>query len=215
MTEQPKFNRIRYARRAHYDEATIHAILDCGLVGHVGFVAEGRPMVIPMAYARDGGTLYLHGATKTRLIKGNPGLPMCLTVTHLDGIVAARSAFHHSVNYRSAVVHGTAHAVADSAEFDHALKLITEHLLPGRYAEVRPITAQENKATGVLRLEIEAASAKIRAAPPADDAEDLTLGLWGGILPLAQAMGRGVPDAHCPEGMAEPPSFAAARKRFA
>ena len=211
---QPKFNTIRYAKRALYDEASVHAILDKAIVGHVGFVSDGRPMVIPMVFARDTGCLYLHGASKTRLIRANDDAKMCLTVTHIDGIVAARSAFAHSVNYRSAVVHGTGSAVTDPAELDHALRLITEHLLPGRYAEVRPITAQENKATGVIRLTIEAASAKIRAALNGDDPEDLALGLWGGVLPIAMGMGRGIPDSHSPSSVVEPPSFAAARARF-
>lgn len=215
MTNQAKYNKIRYAVRAAYDEATIHSILDAGLVGHVGFVAEGRPMVIPMAYARGERCIYLHGASKTRIIKGNVGAALCLTVTHIDGIVAARSAFAHSVNYRSAVVHGTGRAVTDAAEFDHALHLITEHLLPGRYDEVRAITAQENKATGVIRLEIEAASAKVRTGLPADPPEDLGLGLWAGVLPVTAALGRGIADAHSPAGMPEPPSLRAARARFA
>ncbi len=212
---QPAFNRVRNPKRASYDRAQIDPILDAGLVGHFGFVAEDRPMVIPMAYARDGDVVYLHGATKTRAMNQTNGLKACLTVTILDGIVAARSAFHHSVNYRSVVIHGTAHIVTDRAERNRALQLITEHLLPGRYEEVRPITPQEDKATGVLALHIEAASAKIRSGPPVDDDADLPLGLWGGVLPITTALGRGVPDGHTPEGMAEPPSFAEARVRFA
>lgn len=139
---------------------------------------------------------------------------MCMTVTLLDGIVAARSGFHHSVNYRSAVVHGTGRAVTDPAELDTALKAITEHLLPGRLAEIRPMTAQERKATGVIALTIEAASAKVRSGPPVDDEGDHSSGLWGGVVPVVTALGRGIPDAHTPEGTAEPPSLARARARF-
>jgi uncharacterized protein len=210
----PKFNKVRYAKRAHYDETTVHTVLDSGLFGHVGFVVEGRPMVIPMAFARSGSTLYLHGASKTRIIKENDLAPLCVTVTHVDGIVAARSAFAHSMNYRSVVVHGLARMVLDPIEFDMALTLITEHLLPGRSMEIRPTTAQERKATGVLKLDIEAASAKIRSGPPIDDPEDQASGIWGGVLPVVTAMGRGIADAHAPIGVAEPGSFARARARF-
>ena len=174
-------------------------------------------MVMPMAYAfaEAADCVYLHGATKTRAMKGTVGQHACLTVTLLDGIVCARSGFNHSVNYRSAVIHGTVRAVTDPAEFDRALQRITEHLLPGRYDEIRPGTAQEWKATGVIALDIEAASAKIRSGGPVDEPEDHALGLWGGVLPVTTALGRGVPDGHSPDGMAEPPSLSAARVKFA
>jgi len=211
----PAFARARKGQRAAYDHNTIAPILQAGLVGHFGFVADGRPMVIPMAYAYDGAHIYLHGATKTRAMKATPGLPACLTVTLIDGIVCARSGFNHSVNYRSVVVHGTARLVTDPAEFDLALQLITEHLLPGRYAEIREGTRKEWKATSVIALDIEAASAKVRSGAPVDEPEDLDLGLWGGLLPVTTALGRGVPDAHTPAGREEPPSLSAARAKFA
>lgn len=211
----PAYARARKGQRADYDRAIIGAILDAGLVGHFGFVAEGRPMVMPMAYAQDGDRIYLHGATKTRAIRNAPGLPACLTVTLIDGLVCARSGFNHSVNYRCAVVHGTVRAVSDPDEFDRALQLITEHLLPDRYAEIRPGTRNEWKATGVIALDIEAASAKIRTGPPVDEDGDHALGLWGGVLPVTTALGRAVPDAHTPAGMAVPPSMRAARMKFA
>lgn len=211
----PSYATARNPKRAVYDRDVVHAILDAGLVGHVGFVAGGRPMVIPMAYAREGEKLYLHGASKTRIIKDNAGQPMCLTVTLLDGLVAARSGMNHSVNYRAAVVHGQAFAVTDADEHDHALRLITEHLLPGRYAEIREMTKQERKATGVLELRVEAASAKVRTGMPTDEVEDHALGIWGGVVSVITAIGRGVPDQYTPAGMAEPGSFALARQRFA
>jgi nitroimidazol reductase NimA-like FMN-containing flavoprotein (pyridoxamine 5'-phosphate oxidase superfamily) len=215
MTDQPDYAKIRYAKRKVEDEAIAHAILDQGLVAHVGFVADDRPMVIPMAYARDGNRIYIHGATKTRVVRRTPGLPMCLTVTHLDGLVVARSGFNHSVNYRSCVVHGVARDVTDDDEFDRALQLITEHLLPGRYSEIRPMTGQERKATGVIALEIEAMTVKVRSGPPVDESEDHALDLWSGVLPLSVALGRGVADGHTPAARPEPASLSAARRKFA
>lgn len=209
------FARIRVQKRAVHDRAEAYATLDRCLVGHVGFVAEGRPMVIPMAYVRDGDTLYIHGASKTRIATMTAGLPLCLTATLVDGLVVARSGFHHSVNYRSVVVHGAGRAVSDDGEFDAALDGIVDHLLPGRSAEIRAMNAQERKATRVVALEIEAITMKRRAGPPADDEEDLADGGWAGVLPVTTALGRGVPDAHTPAGTAEPASLAAARRKFA
>ena len=214
MTTPPPYAKMRNANRKVDDEAVAHAILDQGLVAHVGFVAHERPMVIPMAYARDGDRLYIHGASKTRAVAQTGGLPMCVTVTLIDGLVAARSAFHHSVNYRSVVVHGVARKVTEKAEFDRALKLITEHLLPGRYDEIRINTRQEEKATGVLALDIEAMTVKVRSGPPVDDAADHALDLWSGVLPISTAIGRGVPDGFTDGGKPEPLSFAAARTKF-
>lgn len=214
MSDHPRFNRARNPKRALYDEATVNAILDSGLVGHVGFIAEGRPMVMPMAYARGQGRIWLHGASKARIVKLADAAALTMTVTLVDGIVAARSGFNHSVNYRSVVVHGMGRAVTEPEEFEAALKAITEHLLPGRYAEIRPITTQERKATGVFALTIEAASAKVRTGPPVDDAGDHALGLWGGVVPVVTALGRGIPDGHTPQGASEPLSLARARVRF-
>ncbi|GBQ93240.1 pyridoxamine 5'-phosphate oxidase family protein [Asaia krungthepensis] len=208
----PDYAKARQGKRAHYDEETIHAILDTGLVGHVGFVSQERPMVMPMAYARVGSTLYLHGASKTRLM-GLDGQKMCVTVTQLTGIVAARSSFHHSVNYRCAVVHGTARKVTDD-EHEKALNAITDHLLPGRSGELRAMTPQELKATGVIALDINAASAKIRTGPPVEDADDLPSSLWGGVVPVVTALGTGIQDAHTPEGTLPPPSIRKAQAKF-
>ena len=218
MTElsPPKFARVRYAARADYDTDAAHAVLDQGLVAHVGFVVDGRPFVIPMAYARGEHCLYLHGASKTRIVRANDdGVPMCLTVTLTDGLVVARSGFHHSANYRCVVVHGRARAVRDAAEHAHALDLILDHLLPGRSAEVRAMNAQERKATGVLALEVEAMSVKRRGGGPIDDAEDHSLPIWAGVVPVVTALGRALPDAFTDAGTPEPPSIAAARRRFA
>lgn len=210
----PAYAKIRYVKRKVEDEAVAHAILDQGIVGHVGFVADDRPMVIPMAYARDGNRIYIHGASKTRVVAKTDSLPMCLTVTHIDGLVVARSGFNHSVNYRSCVIHGRARAVTDKEEFDRALQLITEHLLPGRYSEIRAVSAAENKATAVLALEIEVMTVKVRAGPPVDDSEDQDLDLWSGILPISQAFARGVPDAYTAATKPEPASLIAARRKF-
>ena len=212
---QPSYNRIRYAKRADYDRASVHAVLDAGLVAHVGFVAEGRPMVIPMAYGRIGETVYLHGASKTRAVKLGAGAALCLTVTLVDGLVLARSGFNHSMNYRSAVLHGRGRAVTDAGEILAALTAITDHGLPGRTAELRPATAQELKATGVIALEVEAASAKSRRGPPVDDAEDISAGGWAGLLPLAQVAGTAIADEHCAPGAAPPASLGEAQRRLA
>lgn len=211
----PDYSRARQARRASYDIETIHAILDSGLVGHVGFIAEGRPMVMPMAYARSGQTIYLHGASKTRIVAMHKdGDPISMTVTLLEGIVAARSGFHHSMNYRAATVHGTTRLVTDPGEAEQALMLITNHLLPFRWDEVRPMHDRERKATGVIAIEIEHASAKIRQAPPADDVEDHNLPIWAGVIPIVTALGAPMGDGIGPD-VAPPPSTHLARKKFA
>ncbi|PZX13653.1 hypothetical protein LX81_03204 [Palleronia aestuarii] len=209
----PRYARARQAKTARYDAETIHAILDTGLVAHIGFLDADRPMVVPMAYARRGETLFLHGASKTRIARLD-GVPVCATVTIVTGIVAARSGFHHSMNHRTAMVHGMARLVT-GAEADAALDAITDHLLPGRTGEVRAMTAQERKATGVVAIEIEHASAKVRTGPPKDDEMDLDTGLWGGVLPIATGLGTGIEDAYTPEGAPEPASLAAARAKFA
>ena len=212
----PDYARARQPKRARYDEETINAILDAGLVGNVGFIAEGRPMVMPMAYARDGQTLYLHGATKTRIVASHAqGDPITMTVTLLDGIVAARSGFHHSMNYRAASVHGRVRLVSDLGEIETALKLITEHLLPLRWAEVRPMHDKERKATGVIALEIEAASAKIRQGLPADDPQDHDLPIWAGVIPIVTGLGMPIGDGITPGDVPPPPSTDLARRKFA
>ena len=196
----------RIPARAAYDEETIHAVLDAGLVGHVGFVAGTRPVVIPMLYGRDGGVLYLHGSVASRLLRTLAGgLDVCLTVTLVDGLVLARSAFHHSMNYRSAVVFG--HAVLlRGEEKEHGLRVISEHLAPGRWGEVRPPNDQELKLTSVLRLTIDEASAKIRTGGPVDDEPDLLLPMWAGVVPCSLVWGEPEQDEHLHPGTAVSPS---------
>ena len=179
----------RVPKRAAYDDPTVHAILDASMIGHLGFVAHGRPVVIPMLYGRDGHAVYLHGSVASRLLRDlSRGVDVCLTVTLIDGLVLARSAFHHSMNYRSVVAFGCACRV-DGDEQVHGLRVISEHLAPGRWDEVRPPTDQELKVTSVLRLDVEEASAKVRIGDPIDDEEDLGLPVWAGVLPCSLTWG--------------------------
>lgn len=174
----------RLPKRGHYDQKTIFEILDAGFLCHVGFVVDGQPYVIPTAYGRAGELLYLHGSSKSRMIQHLAGgAPFCLTVTHLDGLVLARSAFHHSMNYRSVVIFGTA-SLAEGEEKLKALEVISEQILKGRWAEVRQPNHKELKATGVLKINISLASAKIRTGPPGDEPEDYSLPVWAGVVPV-------------------------------
>jgi len=175
----------RLPKRGRYDEETVFQILDKGFVCHVGFSVDGQPYVIPTNYGRSGRTLYLHGSTASRMLKTlSEGLPVCVTVTHVDGLVLARSAFHHSVNYRSVVILGTARLVEEPAEKMEALRIFTEHVMKGRWDEVRQPTEQELKATAVLALPLEEVSAKVRTGGPLDDEADYALPVWAGVLPL-------------------------------
>jgi uncharacterized protein len=189
----------RIPARARYERAVVHAILDEGLVAAVGFVDNGQPFVIPMAYARRDDQLLLHGARASRaLAQAAAGLQLCVTVTLLDGIVLARSAFHHSLNYRSVVVLGAAREVTEPGEKRAGLTAIVEHYLIGRAAEVRPADDKELAATRVLALPIAEASAKVRAGGPIDDEGDLALPCWAGHLPLALTpSGPPIPDGTC------------------
>ena len=175
----------RLPQRGSYERATVNEILDEGLICHVGFVAEGQPFVIPTGYGRVGDKLYIHGSRASRMLRAlRDGAQVCLTVTLLDGLVLARSAFHHSMNYRSVVVFGQATLVEDAAEKMEALRAFSEHIVPGRWAEVRPPNEKELNATIVLMLPLNEASAKIRTGPPIDDEEDYELPVWAGELPL-------------------------------
>ncbi len=198
----------RVPQRASYDRATIEAILDEGLVCHVGFVADGQPYVIPTIYGRAGDRLYLHGSPVSRMLRTLAGgVPACVTVTLLDGLVLARSAFHHSMNYRSVVLLGSAVLVTDEAERLAALEAIAEHVVRGRWAQVRGPNEQELRATAVLRLPIAEASAKVRTGPPVDDEEDYALPCWAGVIPLALTPGAPVADPRLAPGIAPPPAI--------
>ncbi len=188
----------RRAGRGRYDRETIDAILDEGLVGHVAFAANGQPYAIPMLYARFGGEVFLHGSPLSRLVGlAVDGIPLCLTVTLIDGLVLARSAFHHSINYRSVVVLGQGRALRDREEKLEAMRILVERVVPGRSYDVRGPNDSELGATEILALSIEEASAKIRTGPPVDAAEDYDLPVWAGELPLRLEAGNPVADPRC------------------
>ncbi|WP_031507186.1 pyridoxamine 5'-phosphate oxidase family protein [Streptomyces megasporus] len=204
----------RGRKRATYDRALVHAILDEGYVCHLGFVRDGAPVVLPTLYARVGERLYVHGSTGSRPLRaagssGDAGLPVCLTVTHLDGLVLARSAFHHSVNYRSVVVHGTARQVTDPAERAVALDALVDQAVPGRSADTRRSDAWESAATAVVALELEEVSAKVRTGGPNDEPEDLELPHWSGVVPVRQVLGPLVPADDLAPGIPVPDYLAA------
>jgi nitroimidazol reductase NimA-like FMN-containing flavoprotein (pyridoxamine 5'-phosphate oxidase superfamily) len=193
-TERTQVKRL--PKRGLYDHETVYQILDTAFVCHVGFNVDGQPYVIPTNYGRAGDTLYLHGSAASRMLKTlSEGVPVCVTVTHVDGIVLARSAFHHSVNYRSVVILGTARLVESPAEKMEALRIFTEHVMKGRWDDVRRPTEQELKATTVLALPLEEVSAKVRTGGPLDDEGDYSLPVWAGVLPLATVAKEPVPDA--------------------
>ncbi|WP_328403080.1 pyridoxamine 5'-phosphate oxidase family protein [Streptomyces sp. NBC_00390] len=198
----------RARERASYDRELVHAILDEAYVCHLGFVRDGAPVVLPTLFARVGETLYVHGSTGSRPLRmtgeADPGLPVCLTVTHVDGLVLARSAFHHSLNYRSVVVHGTAHQVTDPHEKRAALDALVDHAIPGRSADSRPANTKELAATAVIRLDLTEVSAKTRTGGPNDDPSDLSLPHWAGVVPVAPAYGPAVPSADLPATTAVP-----------
>jgi nitroimidazol reductase NimA-like FMN-containing flavoprotein (pyridoxamine 5'-phosphate oxidase superfamily) len=196
----------RLPERARYDRDAIHAILDEGLVCHVGFVADGQPFVIAATYARWDDRLVIHGSAASRMMKALAGgAPVCASVTLLDGLVLARSAFHHSMNYRSVVVVGTAAEIVDPLEKLRALEAIVEHVAPGRGASVRPPSEIELRATRVVTLPLDEASAKVRTGPPKDDEEDYALPVWAGEIPLALQPGPAAADPLLAPGIALPP----------
>lgn len=181
----PRVRVRRLAERGHYERSTIYSILDEGLVGHVGFAEAGGPVVIPMAYVRTGDLIYLHGAAGNAALRAlATGAPACVTVTLVDGLVLARSAFHHSLNYRSVVIFGCATEVTDIEEKRTALTAVVEHIVPGRAADARPPTDAELRATRVVSMSITEASAKVRVGGPSDDPEDVARPVWAGHVPL-------------------------------
>lgn len=198
---KPKSDRTRVRRRAgrgRYGRATIDAILDEGFVGHAAFAIDGQPYVLPMLYARAGDHVYLHGSPLSRLIgTAAAGVPLCFAVTLIDGLVLARSAFHHSVNYRSVTLFGTGRPLADAGEREAALTALVEHVVPGRTADARGPSAAELAATEVIALPIDEASAKVRSGPPVDTPEDYAIPVWAGELPLRLLAGAPVADDRC------------------
>jgi nitroimidazol reductase NimA-like FMN-containing flavoprotein (pyridoxamine 5'-phosphate oxidase superfamily) len=205
-TEKTRVTRI--PDRGKYDAETVHAILDEGLVCHVGFVVGEQPYVIPTLYARVGGEIYFHGSAASRMLRNlSEGLRVCITVTLIDGLVLARAAFHHSTNYRSVMALGIAQPVMDEEEKMAAMEAFTERVVPGRWADVRMPTAQEMRATTVMRLPLEEVSAKVRTGDPKDEAEDYDLPIWAGVIPLQIVAGAPIPDSAMRMQLA-PPEYA-------
>jgi uncharacterized protein len=184
----------RHRERGRSDRGDLYAVLDAGLVCHLGVIIDGVPVVLPTAYGRRGDLLYLHGSSANRSILAADGQDVCVTVTHLDGIVCARAVFSHSMNYRSAVVFGRARLLADDEERLSALRVITEQLIPGRWAAARPPSRKEMAATAVLEVPLSEASVKVRGGPPADDPQDYALDVWAGVVPATLTFGEHQPD---------------------
>ncbi len=194
----PRTRVVREPQRAVYDRDAVSQILDEALLCHVGFVADGQPYVIPMSYGRDGDMLYIHGSTASRMLRNlEQGVPVCITVTLVDGLVLARSVFNHSMNYRSVVILGTATLVDDPAEKIAALRAISEHILPHRWDDSRQPYDKELKVTSVLRLPIHEFSAKVRVGPPVDIVEDYSFPTWAGVIPLELKSGAPIRDERC------------------
>lgn len=203
VTDNTRLRRLH--ERGHFDRETVYAILDAGMICHVGYVIDGAPYVTPTIFWREDNRVYWHGSSASRMLRHQGhGAPVCLTVSHFDGLVLARSGFHHSVNYRSAMLFGDAEAVSDPDEKTMRLKNFVDGLYPGRWDEMRPMTGQELKATTMLSLEIDEVSAKIRTGDPVDDEEDYALDIWAGVLPLEITTGRPIPDARLKDGIPEP-----------
>ena len=203
QTERTRLKRL--PKRGHFDRETVYGILDEGFICHVGFAAEGQPFVIPTGYARDGDKLYIHGSQASRMLRTlSAGIDICLTVTIVDGLVLARSAFHHSMNYRSVVVLGRATLIEDREEKLAALLALSEHFIRERWAEVREPTEEELIMTTVLTLPLVEVSAKIRTGPPLDDEEDYSMPVWAGVIPLRLEAGEPIQDPRLPAGIKAP-----------
>ena len=194
----PRTRVVRESDRGVYDRDTINRILDEGFLCHVGFVADGQPFVIPTSYGRNGDVLYIHGSAASRMLRNlDQGIPVCVTVTLLDGLVLARSVFNHSMNYRSVVILGTATLISNPEEKLAALLALSQHILPGRWDDSRQPNEKELKATSVLRIPIEEFSAKVRVGPPIDDEPDYTFPTWAGVIPLDTTVGTPIRDERC------------------
>ncbi len=198
----------RLPKRGEYDHAAVHQILDEAFICHVGFVVDGKPVVIPTSYARIGAALYIHGSAASRMLRSlEEGIDVCVTVTLIDGLVLARSAFHHSINYRSVVIFGAANLVDDPDEKIKALHAFTDQVVPGRWEEVRWPNESELRATLVLKLPLVEVSAKVRTGPPIDDEEDYELSVWAGVVPLKLTAGPPINDDRLTTGI-EAPEYA-------
>jgi uncharacterized protein len=213
ITQTARTKLKRLPKRGHFDRETIYQILDEGFVCHVGFTVDNQTFVIPTGYARSGDKLLIHGSSASRMMRAlTGGIEVCVTVTLVDGLVLARSAFHHSVNYRSVMIFGTAEFISDENEKCEALRSLTNHIVPHRWEDVRPPTANELKATTVLQLPLEEASAKVRTGNPVDDEEDYDLNVWAGVIPLKIAASAPESDARLKNGIT-PPDYVSNYKR--
>jgi uncharacterized protein len=206
-TERTTLHRLR--ERGRSDRADLYAVLDAGLICHLGVVVDGYPVVLPTGYGRSGDTLYLHGSSANRSLLSADGEQVCVTVTHLDGLVCARAVFHHSMNYRSAMIFGTARMIHDDQRRLDALRAVTEQLAPGQWDYARPPTRKEMAATAVLELPLDEASVKMRSGPPADDPEDYDSSIWAGVLPARLTFGAAEPDPALRPGVAIPAHISA------
>ncbi|HVC11716.1 MAG TPA: pyridoxamine 5'-phosphate oxidase family protein [Burkholderiales bacterium] len=199
----------RLPKRARYDRESVYAILDAGFVCHVGYAIDGQPYVTPTNYWREGDAVYWHGSSASRMLRHlQQGVECCLTVTHVDGLVLARAAFHHSINYRSAMLFGRAHRVDDPGQKLARLEAFVERMVPGRWQDLRAVTEQELKATTVLGMSLEEASAKIRGGPPIDDEEDYVLPIWAGVVPVRAVHGVPADDGRLASGARRPAGLA-------
>ncbi len=204
QTERTTLKRL--PKRGVYDRDIVYGILDKGIICHVGFTVDGRPFVIPTGYARVDDQLYIHGSQVSRMLRTlAEGVDLCVTVTLVDGLVLARSAFHHSMNYRSVVIFGRAAIVEQREAKLAALFAFSEHVIPGRWKEVRVPSEQELKATTVLSIPLIEVSAKVRSGPPLDDDEDYALNVWAGVIPLKVVPGEPISDPRLPKGIEPPP----------
>jgi len=205
QTPTPRTRVVREPDRAVYDREEVYRLLDEGFICHVGFAVDGQPFVIPTSYGRKDASLYIHGSAASRMLRQlKTALPVCVTVTLLDGLVLARSVFNHSMNYRSVVILGKATLVDDAQEKLAALRVLSEHILPGRWDDARQPNERELKATSVLRVPIEEFSAKVRTGPPIDDEEDYSFPAWAGVIPLEMTVGQAINDPRLETNRAVP-----------
>ena len=209
LSATPRTTLHRLRERGQTDRPALYAVLDAGLICHLGVIIDGVPVVLPTGYGRIGDTLYLHGSSANRSMLAADGQEICVTVTLLDGLVCARAIFHHSMNYRSAVVIGPARVVTDAGERLAALRAVTEQLAPGRWEHARPPTRKELAATAVIALPLAQASVKVRSGPPKDDPEDYESGIWAGVIPAALMFGPAEPDPALDQAIGVPEHIAA------